>query len=210
MWSVRGDHSSWRSRSSLQGHLLWNEDLLWSQGKWREWQTGKTHRTGSMGLGPHGSTSTVLELSLLNAQDKHRCQVEVQAWWKIFPLRTRFQFMSTLRGSLIYLCCAGNNCILRMQLLFWEDLYVSNTGFVGEHWPGVTGWCPHPQNPLLLPGSGHYSRSITMNRHSSAREYCDSSNFLLQLLALLQEKSWGSADFFFLNYFYNLRKETDM
>lgn len=46
-------------------------------------------------------------------------------------------------------------------------------------------------------GSEHYSKSTTMNRYSSARVYCGSSNFLLQKHALLQEKCWGSGGFFF-------------
>lgn len=172
-----------------------DQDLLCSQRKWRDDKLGGNTRLMPWvwALWQHQHFGD----SLLNPEQNHGCQVEVQAWWKIFHWE-----LSTL--STIWSTCA----VLAITA-FWEGLCASNTGFIGENWPGVAGWCPGSQNPVVLPVSEHYSQSTAMNRHSSAREYCGSSNFLLQMHALLEEKCWGSAGFFFFLISDNLRKEAD-
>lgn len=192
MWSVRGGitvlqylHSS---RSSLQGHLLWNQSLLCSQRKWRDDKLGSYTRLMPWIWCPwqHQCFTDALPAE---------CKAETTgAKWKFKPdegyFHWEFVFSPWAHSETMWSTCA----VLAITA-FWEDLYASNTGFIGEHWPGVAGWCPGSQNPLI---SGVRVRTFfhVQNKEQIQFSQSGSSNSLQQMHAILQEKCWGSPSVF--------------
>lgn len=175
--SERGDQSFWSSRSSLQGHLLWNQDLLCSQGKGRNDMLGSHTRPMPRVRGLWQRQRSLCAPCWMQSRT-------TDAGWKLKPDERYFhrEFVFSPRA---HSEATWSTCAVLAITAFWEDLFASNISSIAEHWPGVAARSPGSQNPLVLPGSEHYSKSTTMNRHSSAREHRGCSNFLLQMHALL-------------------------